>query len=151
MAIPTNGAKAIKGIPNAPCNLESITTKPVADTTTIKVPMTSATNFFWLEVNLLVSLTKVYDKFFHSLFNDIPDLSYLLYWLVLWVFYLPIQHIVNKQSRTGFFLNASHIYSNRGVFNGVLRQYFWSLSANINTNLFHYLHCNRIDLAYWPG
>ena len=59
MAIPTNGAKAINGIPSAPCNLQSMTTEPVANTTTIKVPITSAMNLFWLEVNLLVSLTKI--------------------------------------------------------------------------------------------
>ena len=45
-ATPTNGANAIKGIPNIPCSLASMTTEPVANTTTIKVPITSAINFF---------------------------------------------------------------------------------------------------------
>jgi hypothetical protein len=40
-----NGAKAINGTPNTPCICASITTEPVANTTTIKVPITSATNF----------------------------------------------------------------------------------------------------------
>ena len=41
-----NGANAIKGIPNTPPDLASITTEPEANTTTIKVPITSARNFF---------------------------------------------------------------------------------------------------------
>ena len=35
MAIPTKGANAINGIPNTPFNLASITTEPVANTTTM--------------------------------------------------------------------------------------------------------------------
>ncbi len=46
MATPTNGANAMKGIPKAPFSFASITTEPVAKTTTIKVPMTSTVNFF---------------------------------------------------------------------------------------------------------
>ena len=42
---PTNGAKAINGTPNTSFILASITTDPVANTTTIKVPITSARNF----------------------------------------------------------------------------------------------------------
>lgn len=45
MATPTNGAMAMKGIPNIPPNCASKTTDPVAKTTTIKVPITSAKNF----------------------------------------------------------------------------------------------------------
>jgi hypothetical protein len=41
-----NGRNAIKGIPNIPLNLASITTAPVAKTTTMNVPITSAMNFF---------------------------------------------------------------------------------------------------------
>ena len=46
MATPTNGAKAMKGTPKIPPTLASITTEPVANTTTMKVPITSAMNFF---------------------------------------------------------------------------------------------------------
>ncbi len=46
IATPTKGANAIKGIPNTPFNLASMTTEPVANTTTMKVPITSAINFF---------------------------------------------------------------------------------------------------------
>lgn len=46
MATPTNGANAINGIPKIPFNLEFTATEPVANTTTIKVPIISATNFF---------------------------------------------------------------------------------------------------------
>ena len=45
IAIPTKGANALNEIPNIPCILESKTTAPVAHTTTINVPMTSAMNF----------------------------------------------------------------------------------------------------------
>ncbi len=38
-----NGAKATNGTPNTPCVFASITTDPVANVTTIKVPITSAT------------------------------------------------------------------------------------------------------------
>lgn len=46
MATPTNGANAIKGKPKIPPYLASITTEPVAKTTTMKVPITSAKNLF---------------------------------------------------------------------------------------------------------
>jgi hypothetical protein len=46
IATPTKGANAINGIPNTPFNLVSTTTEPVANTTTINVPITLATNFF---------------------------------------------------------------------------------------------------------
>jgi hypothetical protein len=45
-ATPTNGRNAINGIPNIPLNLASITTAPVANTTTMNVPITSAINLF---------------------------------------------------------------------------------------------------------
>ena len=45
MATPTKGAKAINGIPKAPPSFASITTEPVAKTTTMNVPITSARNF----------------------------------------------------------------------------------------------------------
>lgn len=45
MATPTNGAMAMKGIPNIPPSFASKTTDPVAKTTTTKVPITSAKNF----------------------------------------------------------------------------------------------------------
>ena len=48
MATPINGANAMKGMPNTPPNFASITIEPVANTTTIKVPITSAINFFWI-------------------------------------------------------------------------------------------------------
>jgi hypothetical protein len=44
MATPTNGANAIKGRPKIPPYLASMTTDPVADITTKKVPITSAKN-----------------------------------------------------------------------------------------------------------
>jgi len=37
--------KGINGTPNTPCTFASMTTEPVANTTTIKVPITSAINF----------------------------------------------------------------------------------------------------------
>ena len=43
---PTKGTNVIKEIPNIPFNRASITTEPVAISTTIKVPLTSAINFF---------------------------------------------------------------------------------------------------------
>lgn len=46
MATPTNGAMAMKGIPSIPPSCASKATDPVAKTTTIKVPITSAKNFF---------------------------------------------------------------------------------------------------------
>ena len=46
MATPINGANAMKETPNIPPSLASITTEPVANTTTMKVPITSAMNFF---------------------------------------------------------------------------------------------------------
>ena len=36
----------MKGVPSAPLNLEFITTEPVASTTTMNVPATSAINLF---------------------------------------------------------------------------------------------------------
>jgi hypothetical protein len=39
-----NGANAKKGIPNIPFSLASITTEPVARTTTMNVPIISAKN-----------------------------------------------------------------------------------------------------------
>lgn len=42
MATPTNGATAMKGMPNIPPSCASKTTDPVANTTTMKVPMISA-------------------------------------------------------------------------------------------------------------
>jgi hypothetical protein len=50
IAIPIKGANAIKEISNIPCSLASVTTEPVANTTTIKVPITSAINFFDLTI-----------------------------------------------------------------------------------------------------
>jgi hypothetical protein len=41
----------MNGIPNLPFSLASITTDPVARTTTMNVPMTSAKNIRWLGVN----------------------------------------------------------------------------------------------------
>ena len=46
IATPTNGANAIKGIPSVRPNFASRTIEPVASTTTAKVPITSAKNFF---------------------------------------------------------------------------------------------------------
>jgi hypothetical protein len=46
MATPTKGAKAINGMLKIPFVFASITTEPVASTTTMKVPMNSAINFF---------------------------------------------------------------------------------------------------------
>jgi hypothetical protein len=64
IATPTKGANAIKGIPNAPPILASITTEPVADTTTIKVPITSAINLFWLEDRLsLIVVARLFAGF----------------------------------------------------------------------------------------
>ena len=45
-----NGANAIKGIPNLPFSLASITTEPVARTTSMNVPITSAKKLLWLGV-----------------------------------------------------------------------------------------------------
>ena len=41
----------MKLIPNIPFNLASITTEPVARTTTMNVPIISTKNIRWLEVN----------------------------------------------------------------------------------------------------
>jgi hypothetical protein len=46
IATPTKGANAINGSPSLPPNLASITTEPVANTTTMNVPITSAANLF---------------------------------------------------------------------------------------------------------
>jgi hypothetical protein len=46
MATPTKGANAIKVIPKNPPNLAAMTTEPAENTTTVKVPITSAKNFF---------------------------------------------------------------------------------------------------------
>jgi hypothetical protein len=46
MATPTKGANAINGIPKIPFVFASITTEPVASTTTMNVPIISAMNFF---------------------------------------------------------------------------------------------------------
>jgi hypothetical protein len=40
------GANAMNGTPKIPPNLASMTTDPVANTTTMKVPIISAMNFF---------------------------------------------------------------------------------------------------------
>jgi hypothetical protein len=44
MATPINGATAMNGTPNTPFILASSTTDPVANTTTINVPIISAIN-----------------------------------------------------------------------------------------------------------
>ena len=46
-----NGMNAIKGIPNFPFSLASITAEPVARTTTMNVPITWAKKILWLGVN----------------------------------------------------------------------------------------------------
>ena len=51
----------MKGIPNIPCDLASITTEPVARTTTMNVPITSEINIRWLVVNLFANfVSKVF-------------------------------------------------------------------------------------------
>lgn len=95
MATPTNGAIAIKGIPNIPPSCASKTTDPVAKTTTIKVPITSAKNFLWLDVNRLVSL-KTCDKFLHSLLNFIPNFSYFFDRFSFRIFNIPIKQVIQK-------------------------------------------------------
>jgi hypothetical protein len=43
---PTKGANAIKGIPNIPFILALMILGPIANTTTMKVPITSTIDFF---------------------------------------------------------------------------------------------------------
>jgi hypothetical protein len=46
IATPTKGAIAIKAIPKNPPDLAAMTIDPAEKTTTMKVPITSAKNFF---------------------------------------------------------------------------------------------------------
>jgi hypothetical protein len=55
-----NGANAMKGIPNFPFSLASTTTEPVARTTTMNVPITSAKKLLWLGVNPLAIFVRIF-------------------------------------------------------------------------------------------
>ena len=93
-ATPINGRKAINGSPSIPLNLASITTAPVARTTTMNVPITSARNLFWVKVSLsaiiFFSDRSVCCKFLDSPLNLISDFSNFFDWFVFWIFDTPI-------------------------------------------------------------
>ena len=82
-------ANAINGTPSTPCSLASITTEPVANRTTMNVPITSATNFLWSELRVLTIFNKVCCKLPYPLFYIISNFSHLLYWFSFRVFYSP--------------------------------------------------------------
>ena len=58
---------------NTPCILASITIDPVANTSTIKVPIISATIFLWSELSVLTIFNKVYCKLPYHLFYIISN------------------------------------------------------------------------------
>src|ERR687891_2353186 len=98
----------MKGIPKIPLVFASITTDPVASTTTINVPVTSAINFFWFELSLLVIFRKICDKVLYSLLNIISNLSYLFYRFSFWVFYSPVYQVRNELRRTEGLVHTAH-------------------------------------------
>src|SRR4051794_28327341 len=108
---PTKGANTINGIPNTPFVLASITTEPVASTTTMKVPMNSATNFFWFSVRFFdILLIKLCCKFPYSFIYLISDFSNSLYWFTFRILYSPVYHFGYIQSRAEIIVQASHVH-----------------------------------------
>src|SRR5215208_6391503 len=148
MATPTKGAKAINGIPSMPFILASKTTEPVAKTTTINVPITSARNFFWLEVSLLfIIFINLCCKLSYFSLYLVSDVSYFLNLFPFWIFYIPVYYILHKKSRTCFFFHTSHIHYFVGISYHIFCKILWFLFANIYTKFSHDLYCKRVNLC----
>src|SRR5215207_7573007 len=98
IATPTKGANAINGSPSLPTNLASMTTEPVANTTTMNVPITSATNLFWEDVSLAAILSlDALSNFLYSSFYIVSNLSELLNRFTFWVFNSQIYYIIYEK------------------------------------------------------
>src|SRR5581483_1974921 len=106
MATPAKGAKATKGKPRTPPILASITTEPVANSTTTKVPASSAKNIRWLDVSFLL---EAFCKLLYLSFNLVPYFAHAFYRPALWVLYAPVNRVVQEQHRAVGPVHASHV------------------------------------------
>src|ERR671916_2555609 len=132
---PTKGANTINGSPSLPPNLASTTTEPVANTTTMNVPITSATNLFWEEVSLDAILSlEALSNFSNSSFYLVSNLSDLLNRLTFWVFNSPINDVVYEKHWTFRPLYAAHVYGFCRSLNHILCNQLGFLTADIDSS-----------------
>src|SRR5581483_3350722 len=137
MATPAKGAKATKGKPRTPPILASITTEPVANSTTTKVPASSAKNIRWLDVSFLL---EAFCKFLYLSFNLVPYFAHAFYRPALWVLYAPVNMVIQEQQRAVGPALSSFFFSFGKFFYFVVVFFFYFLPDNVNTISFLAVH-----------
>jgi hypothetical protein len=121
-----------------PPNLASITTEPVANTTTTtNVPMTSVANLFWDEVSLDAILSlEALSNFLYSSFYIVFYLSYFIDWLALWVFNALIYYVIYEKHRA-FALSMQPVFTDLSellIMSSVIILGFWLLMMSMPTS-----------------